>query len=123
MAEGREYISRPDEMGEINISEEVLAMIAAAATLDVEGVSALGAGLGSDMSNPASRKNLTKAVRLAVDADEKVTVEVNLLVNYGSAVTEVAKAVQDAVISAVENTSGLQVSCVNVTVSGVAFQK
>lgn len=123
MAEGREYISRPDEMGEINISEEVLAMIAAAAVLDVEGVSALGAGVGGDMANPATRKSLGKAVRLSVDEAETVTVDVTLLVSYGCAVTEVAKAVQDAVMSAVENTSGLHVSCVNVNVSGVAFQK
>ena len=34
MAEGREYISRPDEMGQINISEEVLATIAAAAAME-----------------------------------------------------------------------------------------
>lgn len=122
MAEGREYISRPDEMGEINISEEVLAMISAAAALDVEGVSALGAGLGSDLSNPASRKGLGKAVRLSVEED-KVTVDVTLLVSYGYAVTTVAKAVQDAIISAVENTSGLYVSCVNVSVTGVSFHK
>lgn len=123
MAEGREYISRPDEMGEINISEEVLAMIAAAAVLDVEGVSALGAGVGGDMANPAARKSLGKAVRLSVDETETVTVDVTLLVSYGCAVTEVAKSVQDAVMSAVENTSGLHVSCVNVNVSGVTFQK
>lgn len=122
MAEGREYISRPDEMGEINISEEVLAMIAAAAALDVEGVSALGAGLGSDMSNSATRKSLSKAVRLSVDED-RVTVDIALLVSYGCAVTDVAKSVQDAVISAVENTSGLHVSCVNVSVTGVTFHK
>ncbi len=122
MAEGREYISRPDEMGEINISEEVLAMIAAAAALDVEGVSALGAGLGSDLSNVTTRKSLGKAVRLSVEED-KVTVDVALLVSYGYAVTDVAKAVQDAVISSVENTSGLHVSSVNVSVTGVTFHK
>ncbi len=122
MAEGREYISRPDEMGEINISEEVLAMIAAAAALDVEGVSARGAGLGSDLSNVTTRKSLGKAVRLSVEED-KVTVDVALLVSYGYAVTDVAKAVQDAVISSVENTSGLHVSSVNVSVTGVTFHK
>ena len=32
MADAKEYISRPDELGNIHISEEVLAVIAAAAT-------------------------------------------------------------------------------------------
>ena len=118
MAEGREYISRPDEMGQINISEEVLATIAAAAALEVEGVSSLAAGFGGDMA--VSRKGLSKAVQLSVDED-KVTVDVALLVSYGCVVPAVAKAVQEAVIGAVENTSGLTVGCVNVSVIGVTF--
>jgi uncharacterized alkaline shock family protein YloU len=122
MSEGREYISRPDEMGKINISEEVLAMIAAAAALEVEGVSALGAGVGGDMASAVTRKGLSKTVHLSVNED-KVDVDISLLVSYGSAVPEVARAVQDAVCSAVENTSGLQVSSVNVSVTGVTFQK
>ena len=120
MAEGREYISRPDEMGQINISEEVLATIAAAAAMEVEGVSSLGYGAGGEMA--PSRKGVSKAVHLSVDED-KVTVDVAILVSYGSAVPTVARAVQDAVISAVENTSGLSVGCVNVSVTGVTFQK
>lgn len=119
MAEGREYISRPGELGDINISEEVLAMIAAAAALEVEGVSALGSGVGGDMA-AANKKGLAKAIHLSVEEDQ-VTVEIALLVAYGYAVPTVARAVQDAIISAVENTSGLRVACVNVSVTGVIF--
>jgi uncharacterized alkaline shock family protein YloU len=119
MAEGREYISRPGELGDINISEEVLAMIAAAAALEVEGVSALGSGVGGDMA-AANKKGLAKAIHLSVEEDQ-VTVEIALLVAYGYAVPTVARAVQDAIISAVENTSGLHVACVNVSVTGVIF--
>ena len=119
MAEGREYIARPGELGDINISEEVLAMIAAAAALEVEGVSALGSGVGGDMA-AANKKGLAKAIHLSVEEDQ-VTVEIALLVAYGYAVPTVARAVQDAIISAVENTSGLHVACVNVSVTGVIF--
>lgn len=122
MAEGREYISHESELGSVSISEEVLAVIAAAAAVDVEGVSCLGSGLSSDATATANRKALTKGVRLAVE-DEKVTVDLSILVRYGYVVTDVARAVQDAVFSAVENTSGLGVSCVNVAVVGVTFQK
>lgn len=122
MSESKDYISRPDEMGEINISEEVLAMIAAVAALDVEGVSALGSGVGGDMSAAAARKSLSRAVRLTVE-EEEITVDIALLVSYGSAVPAVARTVQEAVVSAVENTSGLKVTRVNVSVTGVTFQK
>lgn len=42
MGEGKEYISRADEMGNIHISEEVLAVIAAAAAREVDGVQQFG---------------------------------------------------------------------------------
>ena len=122
MADGKEYISHEGELGSVSISEEVLAVISAAAAVDVEGVSCLGNGVGRDLTDPASRKALTRGVRLWVE-DERVSVELSVLVRYGYVVTDVARAVQDAVFSAVENTSGLEVAQVNVTVVGVSFQK
>lgn len=123
MAEGKEYISHGEELGSISISEEVLAVIAGAAALDVEGVSALGSTLSGDMTAMMNnRKSLAKGVRLSVE-EEKVTVDLTILIRYGYVVTDVAKAVQDAVAGAVENTSGMSVACVNVTVGGVTFQK
>ena len=97
-------------------------VIAAAAAVDVEGVSCLGNGVGRDLADPANRKALTRGVRLWVE-DERVSVDLPILVRYGYVVTDVARAVQDAVFSAVENTSGLEVAQVNVTVVGVSFQK
>ena len=122
MAETREYISREEQLGHINISEEVLSAIAAAAALEVEGVAGFGASAGNDASAAVNRKTLTKNVRLTMENDE-VCVSVAILVKYGHVVTDVAKEVQEAVKSAVENTSGLGVTGVNVTVSGVAFGK
>ena len=56
MSEMKEYISRADELGNIHISEDVLAVIAAAAALEVEGVSALAANLGSDIAELLGKK-------------------------------------------------------------------
>lgn len=122
MAEGKEYISREEELGSVNISEEVLAAIAGAAAIEVEGVSGLGNGLGNDLSVVVGRKLLSRGVRLSVEEDN-VSVDVSVMVKYGYVVPDVAKAVQEAVVSAVENTSGLHVQSVNVTVAGVNFQK
>jgi len=122
MAENKEYISRPDEMGTIHISEEVLAVIAAAAALDVEGVGSLSANLGSDIAQLLGKKNLAKGIRISVNEDA-VIVDLSILVKYGSSIMEVAKKVQDAVASAVEATSGLTVEAVNVHVGGVEFEK
>lgn len=122
MAEGKEYISRQEELGSVNISEEVLAVIAGAAAMEVDGVSALGTTLTNDVAALVTRKSVAKGVHLEVEG-EAVMVDVTILVKYGYVVPEVAKNVQEAIQNAVMNTSGLDVAGVNVTVSGVTFQK
>ena len=122
MAEGKEYISRQEELGSVNISEEVLAVIAGAAAMEVDGVSALGTTLTNDVAALVTRKSVAEGVHLEVEG-EAVMVDVTILVKYGYVVPEVAKNVQDAIQNAVMNTSGLDVAGVNVTVSGVTFQK
>ena len=118
MADGKEYVSRPDELGNIHISEEVLAVIAAAAAMEVEGVGSLAANLGSDIAELlGGKKNLSKGIHIAVE-EESIRVDVSLLIKYGYTIIDVAKEVQNAVYSAIENTSGLTVECVNVHVLG-----
>ena len=121
MADGKEYVSRPDELGNIHISEEVLAVIAAAAAM--EGVGSLAANLGSDIAELlGGKKNLSKGIHIAVE-EESIRVDVSLLIKYGYTIIDVAKEVQNAVYSAIENTSGLTVECVNVHVLGVTFDR
>ena len=120
MSESKEYVSRSDELGNIHISEEVLAGIAAAATLETEGVSSLAANLGSDIAELLGKKNLTKGVRVKME-DEKVEVELSILMKYGSTIPEMGKAVQDNVKQAIENMTGLEVAAVNVNVGGITF--
>lgn len=122
MADGKDYISCSDELGCIHISEDVLAVTAAAAALEVEGVGSLAANLGSDLVEMlAGRKNLSKGVRVTV-TEKSVTVDISILVKYGSTIQEVARGVQDAVFTAIENASGFTVEGVNVHVAGVTFE-
>ena len=123
MAEGKEYITCPDELGSIHISEDVLAVTAAAAALEVEGVGGLAANLGNNIAELlVGRKNLSKGVRVVM-TENTVTVDISVLVRYGSAVQKVARAVQDAVANAIEIASGLTVEVVNVHVVGVTFDQ
>ena len=101
MSENKEYISRPDEMGTIHISEDVLAVIAAAAALDVEGVGSLAGNLGTDLAQLLGKKNAAKGVKIGMD-EGAVVVELSLLIKYGYTIMDVAKEVQEAVKNAVE---------------------
>ena len=120
MSDSKEYVSRSDELGNIHISEEVLAAISAAAALEVEWVSSLAANLGSDFSELLGKKNLAKGVRVKLE-DEKVEVDLSVLMSYGHTIPEMGKAVQEAVKTALESMTGLEVSAVNVNVGGITF--
>lgn len=122
MSETREYISYPDELGTIHIADEVLAVVAASAALEVEGVSSLAANLSSDLAELMGKKVYSKGVRLSV-ANGQVMVEISILIQYGYSIPDVAKKVQDAVMAAVTNTSGMEVSRVNIQVAGISFRR
>jgi len=119
MAETKEYITNTLENGTINISEEVIATIAATAVKDVEGVVSLA---GSDVSGILTRKNANKGIRIVMDEDA-VEVYCNLMVLYGHSVVEIAKNVQNGVTTAIESMTGLHVRNVDVTVSGISMAK
>ena len=120
MSENKEYVSRSDELGNIHISEEVLAAIAAAAALEVEGVSGLAANLGSDIAELLGKKNLAKGVRVKMEED-KVEVELSVLMAYGYTIPEMGKSIQEGVKNAIESMTGLEVASVNVNVGGITF--
>ena len=69
-----------------------------------------------------SKKSLSKGVHITV-VEDSVSVEVSILIQYGFTIPAVAGAVQEAVFNAISNTSGLDVTCVNVNVAGVAFDR
>lgn len=122
MSDSKDYVSRSDELGNIHISEEVLAAITAAAALEVEGVNSLSANLGSDLAELLGKKNLTKGIRIQME-EEKVRVELSILMDYGHTIPEMGRAVQDGVKAALESMTGLEVAEVSVTVSGISFEK
>ena len=122
MSENRDYISYPDEMGTIHIADEVLAVVAASAALEVEGVSSLAANLSSDLAELMGKKVYSKGVRLLV-SNAQVMVEISILIQYGYVIPDVARKVQQAVMTAVTNTSGMEVSRVNIQVAGISFRR
>lgn len=113
MGENKEYMTHPEELGCIHISEDVLASIAAGAVTEVEGISGL--------MNVAAKKSGVKGVRLAVDEDGAV-VDLYVMIRYGYAIPEVAGKIQNAVAAALESMTGFAVKAVNVHVGGVSFQ-
>ena len=119
MSENKEYISQIDDQSNIHISETAICTVVAMAAVEVEGVGGLS-NLGADMADIAAHKNLSKAVRVR-EEEGQLSIDLSVLVQFGSNIQSVAKAVQDAVKAEMESVIGLPVSAVNVYVSGVVL--
>ena len=107
----------------IKISSDVIAVIAGVAVSEVPGVFGMAGGFAGGITEVLSgKKNLSKGIK--VDADEKeVRIDVNIIVEYGSRIPDVAYEIQTRVKKSVENMTGLKVSEVNVHVQGVKTEK
>ena len=121
MSENKEYVTQNLEAGSIHISEEVIASIASAAALEVEGVYGLSS-TGSELSKLA-KKAVGKEIRAMISSDNQISIDCYVVVLYGCSVVDVAKNVQEAIVSAVESTTGQQVRDVNVSVGGISLPR
>ena len=103
----------------IQISNDVIAVIAGVAVSEVPGVSEMAGGFAGGISEVFSgKKNLAKGIK--VDATEtEAKIDVNIIVEYGTRIPDVAFEIQNRVKKAVENMTGLKVEEVNVHVQGV----
>ena len=122
MSESKDYLVHDVEKGTVNISEEVVAAIAAVAVSEVEGVFGLSSSFTSDLKELLGKKNLSKGVKLTIEEDV-VAVECFVVVAYGYEIPAVASAIQDNVKSAVESMTGLTVKSVDVDVCGISTPK
>ena len=120
MNENKEYWNQPLEQGTVKIAEDVVASIAALAVTDVDGVYSLSAGLGTDIAEFFGKKINTKGVKTRM-LENSVEIDAYILVKYGFPVCDVAKEIQHKVSTAVQDMAGLQVSSVNVNVTGISF--
>ena len=108
------------EDSNIQISEDVVAVIAGMAASEVPGVAEMAGGFAGGISEVLSgKKNMSKGIK--VDILEKSTkIDVNIIVEYGARIPEVAFEIQKRVKKSVENMTGLEVEEVNVHVQGVS---
>lgn len=110
--------------GTVSFATDVIATIAGLAATEVEGVSSMSSpssGL-ADMFSRKSTRNLTKGVRIDLNGND-VSVNVTIVVEYGSPVPDVARGIQENVKKAIETMTGLNVASVDVHISGISFER
>ncbi|MBQ9658802.1 MAG: Asp23/Gls24 family envelope stress response protein [Clostridia bacterium] len=103
----------------IKIADDVIAVIAGVAVSEVPGVASMQGGFAGGIGEVLSgKKNLAKGIKVETD-DNKAKIDVNIIVEYGVRIPDVAFEIQNRVKKAVEGMAGLKVSEVNVHVQGV----
>lgn len=107
----------------LNISEDVIGIIAGLAASEVEGIAGMTLGFVDGINQIlGSSKKYSKGVKISLEG-KKVTIDLYVNVKYGVRIPDIAWAAQNAVKNAVENMTGLEVASVNINVQGITFDK
>lgn len=109
-------------LGEVKIADEVVAIIAALAATEVDGVASMAGNITNELISRLGMKNLSKGVKVDV-LEGVVTVSLSLNLKYNYSIMDVSAKVQERVKNAVENMTGLEVADVNIRVAGVEMEK
>lgn len=113
-----EAVVESDNNG-IKISDDVVSVIAGVAVSEVPGVFGMAGGFAGGISEVLSgKKNLSKGIKVEV-GEKDTKIDVNIIVEYGTRIPDVAFEIQNRVKKAVETMTGLKVLEVNVHVQGV----
>ena len=119
---GVHMIHADGKLGEVQIADEVVAIIAGLAATEVEGVAAMAGNITNELISKLGMKNLSKGVKVLV-TDRSVDVDLALNIEYGYSIMKVSEKVQDKVKAAIENMTGLDVAMVNIRIASVNMEK
>ena len=108
--------------GTVKIANEVVAIIAGLAATEIDGVAGMSGGITGDITEMLGMKNLSKGVKVEV-GEKEAAIDIFIIVEYGSRISDVANTVQKNVKDTVETMTGLNVIEVNVNVQGVNIPK
>ncbi|MFH8290126.1 Asp23/Gls24 family envelope stress response protein [Streptomyces sp. NPDC018059] len=109
--------------GKTSIADVVVVKIAGMAAREIPGVFDMGGGLSRTIGAvrdrvPGGRPNVGRGVKVEV-GERQTAIDLDIVVEYGVPITDVAHDVRENVIGAVERITGLEVVEVNVAVNDV----
>jgi len=120
MIENQVIQDKTKELGNITVSKEVVAIIAALETIKVKGVVGISSGYKGDSANILPKKEIAKGIEVWIKQGE-ATVNISIITNYEVGVFKVAEEVQHKVKNALESMTGLNILKINVNIHGVKF--
>ena len=112
-----------EDVGQVQIADEVVAIIAGLAATEVNGVASMAVAkmsgnITNEIVSKLGMKKLSKGVKVTITGTQ-VDVTLNLVLSYGVSIPKTSQEVQDKVKSAIETMTGLTVSEVNIRIAGI----
>jgi len=106
----------------VRISPDVIAIIAGLAAAEIEGIAGMSGSIVGGIAEKLGRKDLTKGIKVHLE-DEVVIIDINIIVDLGVQIVEVANKLKQEVRATVEKITGLKVASVNIHVQGLNIVK
>ena len=110
-----------EDVGQVQIADEVIAVIASIAATEVEGVAKMSGNITAEIASKVGMKSLSKGVKVRIE-DENIDVDLSLILEYGVSIPKISAEVQERVKNAIETMTGLNVKDVNVRIAGIQMK-
>lgn len=114
-------IQSNEGFGQVQIADEVVAIIAGLAATEVEGVASMAGNITNELVSKLGARSLSKGIKVSVE-EGVVSVAVGLNISYGYNVPKTSKMVQEKVKAAIENMTGLSVANVDIRIANVSME-
>jgi len=111
-----------ENVGEVRVTEEVIAKIAGLAATEVEGVECLANNITNEIISRLGAKNLAAGVDV-VYKNGRVNIYFALVIRMGAVIPEVCRNVQEKVKAAVEGMTGMKVGEINIKIANIKVDK
>lgn len=121
MTEKSELLTSEDNYGKIDVSKDVIAIIAGLATMEVDGVVGITYQVKSGTYTLVQKDAYSKGINIKL-SEEGVSVSINLMTDYEKGIYSVAKEVQKKVKEMIEKMTGKNVLRVDINVTGVEIK-
>jgi uncharacterized alkaline shock family protein YloU len=122
MADVQTFEMEEHELGKVEISPEVIEVIASIAATEVEGVAAMRGSFATGVAERLGRRNHGKGVKVDLK-EEGITIDVYVVLHYGISIPEVGQKIQDNICQTLRTMTSLEITAANIHVVGIQFEQ
>lgn len=121
MTDQNTYETEGLDLGKVEISPEVIEVIAGIAATEVEGVAAMRGSFATGVAERLGKRNPGKGVKVDLN-EEGISIDVYVIMNYGVSIPEIGQKIQDNICQTLRTMTSLEVQAANVHIVGIQFE-